>query len=71
MLDLADELGLPLNLGGGIGRATGWRTSSAASRTRELAFHTHEVVCDRAAYDRLSRDRAETDFFPAYRAPAE
>ena len=35
----------------------------------ELPFHTHEIVCDRAAYDRLSRGRGETDYFPAYRAP--
>lgn len=71
MIRLADELGLPLNLGGGIRAGDGLEDFKRGFANAELPFHTHEIVCDRAAYDCLSRDRAETDFFPAYRAPAE
>ena len=71
MLDLADELGLPLNLGGGDhARRRPASASSAASPTRELPFFTHEIVCDpdrlRASSPRGARRAA---FFPAYRAP--
>jgi hypothetical protein len=35
----------------------------------ELPFTTHEVVCDPAAYERLTGTRDAGGFFPAYRAP--
>ena len=65
MLDLADELGLPLNLGGGV--AAGRRpraSSSAASRTPSSPFLTHEVVCDPVAYAELSGDRDAGGLLP-------
>ena len=34
----------------------------------ELPFRTHEVVCDRAGYERLAAGRDAGRFFPAYRA---
>ena len=34
----------------------------------ELPFRTHEIVCDRANYERLSADRPQSGFFPRYRA---
>jgi CelD/BcsL family acetyltransferase involved in cellulose biosynthesis len=69
MLDQADELGLPLNLGGGLRPGDGLERFKRGFANAGGEFRTHEVVCDRAAYDRLAAGRAATDFFPAYRAP--
>jgi hypothetical protein len=68
MIGLAGELGVPLNLGGGIRPGDGLEEFKRGFANAELAFHTHEVVCDRDAYVRLSQGRAESDFFPLYRA---
>ena len=70
MIELAGELGVPSTSAAGSRPATAWRTSSAASPTRELPFHTHEIVCDPGAYERLSEGRADSGFFPLYRASA-
>jgi hypothetical protein len=70
MVALADELGLPLNLGGGLRPGDGLEGFKRAFANAELPFHTHEVVSDRAAYDRLAAGRSDAEFFPAYRAPA-
>jgi hypothetical protein len=70
MLDLADEVGTPLNLGGGVRTGDGLEDFKRGFANSELPFHTHELVLDRAAYERLSAGKsAEPDFFPAYRAP--
>jgi hypothetical protein len=70
MLDLADELGTPLNLGGGVRTGDGLEDFKRGFANAELPFHTHELVLDEPAYERLSADKsAEPDFFPAYRAP--
>ena len=69
MIGLADELGAPLNLGGGVRPGDGLEDFKRGFANAELPFHTHEIVCDRTAYDRLSGGRGETDYFPAYRAP--
>jgi hypothetical protein len=69
LVELSSELGLPLNLGGGISRGDRLEEFKRGFANRELAWHTSEIVADRAAYDRLSGDRAAGDFFPAYRAP--
>lgn len=69
MLDLADELGMPLNLGGGVAPGDGLEEFKRGFANAELPFCTHEVVCDPAAYERLSAGvAARTGFFPAYRA---
>ncbi len=69
MLDLADELGLPLNLGGGVTAGDGLEAFKRGFANTGLAFHTQEVVCDPDEYERLGRDsRAPEGFFPAYRA---
>jgi hypothetical protein len=71
MLDLADELGTPLNLGGGVRTGDGLEDFKRGFANSELPFHTHELVLDRAAYERLSAGKpADSGFFPAYRAPA-
>lgn len=68
MLDLADELGLALNLGGGVEPGDGLERFKRGFANREVAFRTHEVICDRDAYARLAGARQSGDFFPAYRA---
>jgi hypothetical protein len=68
MLDLADELGLALNLGGGIIAGDGLDEFKRGFANAQLDFCTHEVVTDRAVYERLSGERDAGGFFPAYRA---
>ena len=68
MIGLADELGAPLNLGGGLRPGDGLEDFKRGFANSELPFITHEVVCDPAAYAQLSGGRDEGDFFPAYRA---
>ncbi len=70
MVQLADELGAGLNLGGGVRPGDGLEDFKRGFANAELPFHTHEIVCDAAAYGRLSEGRGDTDFFPGYRAGA-
>jgi len=68
MLDLADELGLPLNLGGGLAPGDGLEEFKRGFANSGLAFSTQEVVCDAGEYGRLAGDApAAGGFFPAYR----
>ena len=68
MLDLADELGLPLNLGGGITPGDGLQRFKRGFANAEAPFFTHEIVCDPAAYSDLAAGHTADGFFPAYRA---
>jgi hypothetical protein len=68
MLDLADELGIPLNLGGGVTAGDGLERFKRGFANSELIFHTHEIVCNRDEYERLSTGTDAGGFFPAYRA---
>ena len=68
--DFAEELGLPLNLGGGLRPGDGLEEFKRGFANRELPFRTHELVCDRDAYERLSHGHRAEGFFPLYRAPA-
>lgn len=68
LLDLSDELGHPLNLGGGMRGHDSLHAFKAGFTNLTAEFVTHDVVCDPAAYTRLTADRAPTTFFPAYRA---
>jgi hypothetical protein len=70
MMDLADELEAPLNLGGGMKPGDGLEAFKRGFANAELPFNTHELVLDGEAYARLSGEAADSDFFPAYRAPA-
>jgi hypothetical protein len=67
--DLADELGLPLNLGGGLAPGDGLEEFKRGFANQELPFRTHELVADPAAYEELSAGRSAEGFFPLYRAP--
>ncbi len=68
LVDLAAELGEPLNLGGGITRGDRLEEFKRGFANRELPWHSSELVADPAAYARLSADREAGSFFPAYRA---
>lgn len=67
LVEHAAELGLPLNLGGGITRGDALEEFKRGFANREQAWHTSELVCDPTAYDRLSAGRESSGFFPAYR----
>jgi Acetyltransferase (GNAT) domain len=67
LVGLAAELGLPLNLGGGLARGDLLEEFKRGFANREQAWLVSEIVCDRAAYERLDAGR-DAGFFPAYRA---
>lgn len=68
MLDLADEVGLPLNLGGGLAPGDGLEEFKRGFANADLPFFTHEVICDPDAYERLAGPEDAGGFFPVYRA---
>jgi hypothetical protein len=68
LAELSVELGLPLNLGGGLARGDALEEFKRGFANREQPWHVSEIVCDRAAYDRLAGGRDAAGFFPAYRA---
>jgi hypothetical protein len=69
MLDLADRLELPLNLGGGVDPGDGLERFKRGFANDQLTFRTHELVCDPDTYERLTPSAGPGDaFFPAYRA---
>lgn len=69
LLDFAAEQGLPLNLGGGIAHGDRLEEFKRGFANREQIWCSSEIVCDPAAYARLSAGREVGDYFPAYRAP--
>src|SRR3954451_13461239 len=69
MICLGAELGLPVNLGGGLAPGDSLDDFKRGFANTEAPWHTHEVICDREAYDELSAAAAASpEFFPAYRA---
>ena len=68
LVDLAEERGLPLNLGGGIARGDRLEEFKRGFANRELPWHTSEIICDPDAYAALSAGRPPSDFFPLYRS---
>ncbi len=68
--ELAEELGMPLNLGGGVKPGDGLEEFKRGFANREMAFRTHELICDPATYAELSEGRDAEGFFPLYRAPS-
>jgi hypothetical protein len=69
MIELAGDLGVTLNLGGGVRPGDGLEDFKRGFANGELPFRTHEIVCDPAAYRRLSDGREDSGYFPLYRAP--
>ena len=68
LVDFSTEQGLPLNLGGGISRGDRLEEFKRGFANREQAWLSSEIVCDEAAYARLSAGHDAGSFFPAYRA---
>jgi GNAT acetyltransferase-like protein len=66
---LSAELGLPLNLGGGIASGDALEEFKRGFANRSEAWHTSEIVCDEEKYRQLSGGCDVGGFFPAYRAP--
>lgn len=69
VIDFAEQLGVPMNLGGGVRPGDNLEAFKKGFANRELPFHTHEIVCDPAAYRQLGGGREDAGFFPLYRAP--
>ena len=55
LVEHSADLGLPLNLGGGLARGDALEEFKRGFANRELAWRTSEVVCDRDAYDASQR----------------
>jgi hypothetical protein len=74
MIALAGELGLVLNLGGGVTPGDSLESFKRGFANDSAPFRTHEVICDPDAYrelgDALGGGTGEDGFFPAYRAGA-
>ncbi len=68
LVEHATELGLPLNLGGGIQPGDPLEEFKRGFANREQPWHASEIVCDPTAYEQLSRGHESGGFFPAYRA---
>jgi hypothetical protein len=68
LAELSQQLGLPLNLGGGIAPGDALEEFKRGFANRQLAWRTSEIVCDREKYDQLSAGRDAGAYFPAYRA---
>ena len=72
MIELAGELEMPLNLGGGLTPGDALEHFKRGFANSTAPFYTHELVCDPAAYDWLSADRdPASGFFPLYRADVQ
>jgi hypothetical protein len=67
LVEHAGDLGLPLNLGGGIAPGDALEEFKRGFANRQLTWLTSELVCDERKYDEFSRDRDRGGFFPAYR----
>jgi Acetyltransferase (GNAT) domain len=68
LVEHAAELGLPLNLGGGISPGDALEEFKRGFANRRQAWLTSELVCDVRRYAELSAGREAGGFFPAYRA---
>lgn len=68
LVEHAGELGLPLNLGGGISPGDALEEFKRGFANRSQAWLTSELICDERRYAELSAGRAGGSFFPAYRA---
>lgn len=68
LVDHAAELGLPLNLGGGIAPGDALEEFKRGFANRTEQWRTSEIVCDPEKYRELSAGRPPSDFFPLYRS---
>jgi GNAT acetyltransferase-like protein len=68
LVEHSAELGLPLNLGGGISPGDALEEFKRGFANRRQAWLTSELVCDKEKYAQLSAGSDAAGFFPAYRA---
>ncbi|MEX2106847.1 MAG: GNAT family N-acetyltransferase [Solirubrobacterales bacterium] len=68
LVEHSTELGLPLNLGGGIARGDALEEFKRGFANRQIPWHTSELICDPEKYNLLSAGHAPGAFFPAYRS---
>jgi hypothetical protein len=70
MISLGGELGLPVNLGGGLTPGDSLDDFKRGFANADAPFLTHELVCDSSAYEELvsQAGAAPAGFFPRYRA---
>lgn len=68
LVEHADDLKLPLNLGGGITAGDALEEFKRGYANRTVTWRTSEVVCDPERYAALTGDRDAGGYFPAYRA---
>jgi hypothetical protein len=64
----SQELGLPLNLGGGIAAGDALEEFKRGFANRRQAWLTSELICDEEKYAELGAGHEVGGFFPAYRA---
>lgn len=69
LLDAADELGLPLNHGGGMTPGDGIEVSKRSYCNAAAEYFVHRLVCDEERYRQLPDPAPGSGFFPRYRAP--
>jgi hypothetical protein len=68
LVEHANELGLPLNLGGGIAPGDALEEFKRGFANRRKTWLTSELIYDEDAYAELSTGHPRDGFFPAYRA---
>jgi hypothetical protein len=68
LVEHSADLGLPLNLGGGIAPGDALEEFKRGFANRQQPWLTSELVCDPETYAQLSRGHEAGSFFPAYRA---
>jgi hypothetical protein len=68
LVDHSGELGLPLNLGGGITPGDALEEFKRGFGNRQMTWLTSELICDPERYEQLSRGHDAGGYFPAYRA---
>jgi hypothetical protein len=67
LIEHSQELGLPLNLGGGMTAGDALEEFKRGFANRRQAWLTSELICDEEKYSQLSAGRRASGFFPTYR----
>jgi hypothetical protein len=68
LVELATELDLPLNLGGGLSPGDALEEFKRGFANRSQPWLTSELICDPERYEQLSEGKSAGSYFPAYRA---
>jgi hypothetical protein len=68
LVEHSADLGLPLNLGGGMSSGDALEEFKRGFANRQQAWLTSELICDGEKYTQLSAGHVGARFFPAYRA---